>query len=739
MNSVNNTLTHRYEPPSLAERPSYAGADSGKPSYTTEQAAAQITRTGYRWKEQNPDGTTPIGYRFFTPSQATYSTPAGANEFSASQKEQARRAMQSWADVANISFTENAPQAKGQLLLGNDSNQTGLSGHASYPGIYSDGTQAWFASDGINRPFTHGSFSRYLLAHEIGHTLGLMHPGKYNNGGSYAENARYAEDNHAYSLMSYWWAGHLGHDHNKNEQTYYASAPLMDDITAIQTLYGANYKTRDTDTVYGFNSNTGRDFLSLNSADDAPVFSVWDGGGNDTLDFSRFHQDQTINLKAEHFSDVGGMKGNVSIAKGVTLENAIGGTGADRLIGNHADNRLTGGLGQDTLTGGLGKDTFVYNDASESTQQRPDLISDFTSGQDKIDVSAALQAAGLKGLQFVHRFSGQPGEALLGYDPHTRQYSLAIDLNGSGQAGLYIKSQGPIKPGDVISRASRPDRAPAPPAQVTPQLPSPRTPSSSPDIAPYRPHPTPIDVPQQAPFSAQNYANASLKGTPMHAAARAVGSIREVTVTRDSWGYERVHTRSLGTGSLINDGNSVLTNQHVRDALAKGSKLELWLGYEQDSSGRMTAERKVPLDPKPLSGDARLDYAELRVDLPAGEKKALAEQFAPLKLASGAQASPGRPVFMPNHGQETLGISFLNTRGQPTTLKGYDQDSHYQGTVYHDAFKKPGTSGSPLISVDTGEIVALHNGSIGTSVNGQRDSMGTATRIDVIQQHRRQR
>ena len=63
----------------------------------------------------------------------------------------------------------------------------------------------------------------------------------------------------------------------------------------------------------------------------------------------------------------------------------------------------------------------------------------------------------------------------------------------------------------------------------------------------------------------------------------------------------------------------------------------------------------------------------------------------------------------------------------------------YQGTVYHDAFKKPGTSGSPLISVDTGEIVALHNGSIGTHVNGQRDSMGTATRIDLIQQHRRQR
>lgn len=250
---------------------------------------------------------------------------------------------------------------------------------------------------------------------------------------------------------------------------------------------------------------------------------------------------------------------------------------------------------------------------------------------------------------------------------------------------------------------------------------------------------TPTAVPQHAPFSLQNYANASLKGTPMHTAARAVGSIHEVTVARDSWGYKRVYFRSLGTGSLINDGNSVLTNQHVRDALARGGKLELWLGYEQNSSGRMEVERKVPLDPKPLSGDARLDYAELRVDLPAGEKKALVEQFPPLKLASGPQASLGQKVFMPNHGQEALGISFLNARGQPSTLKGYDQYDAYQDTVYHDAFKGPGTSGSPLISVDSGEIVALHYGSIGASVNGQRNSMGAATRIDLIQQHRRRR
>ncbi|USW94730.1 M10 family metallopeptidase C-terminal domain-containing protein [Pseudomonas proteolytica] len=67
--------------------------------------------------------------------------------------------------------------------------------------------------------------------------------------------------------------------------------------------------------------------------------------------FSGYSQNQNINLNEQSFSDVGGMKGNVSIAKGVTLENAIGGSGSDVLTGNNADNRLKGGGGQDRLKG----------------------------------------------------------------------------------------------------------------------------------------------------------------------------------------------------------------------------------------------------------------------------------------------------------------------------------------------------------------------------------------------------
>lgn len=703
---------------------------TSKPSYTIEQAAVQLNRLGYRWKDLDRDGKTSISYRFFTPAQSTFGTPRGANEFSAVQKDQAKRSMQSWADVTNLTFSENIA-ADGQLLLGNDANIG--SAHSSSPGIYQGGTQAWFASDGKNRAFDHGSYSRHLLTHEIGHTLGLAHPGEYNFKGSYDKHASYAEDTRAYSVMSYWWEGHRGHDHRKNQQTYYPAAPMMDDIRAVQKLYGVNLNTRNTDTTYGFNSNTRRDFLSLHASSDAPLFCVWDGGGNDTLDFSGFQQDQHIDLKAQSFSDVGGMKGNVSIAEGVTLENAIGGSGNDALMGNASDNVLIGGAGADTLTGGLGADTFVYTRARDSTAQRPDLITDFHTGQDTIDVSGPLREAGISSLRFIDKLGGRPGEAVLGYNPGTREYSLGIDLNGTGQADLLIKSQGVIQRHDVISHVpvtATPQPIPIPPtATATPPKPPPLP-------TPERPAQPQKNVPQRGPFSQHNWVATSLQGTPMGDAAKAVGSIREITLMRDSWGYERVHHRALGTGSLIDAGNSVLTNQHVYQALAKGSRLELWLGYEQDANGRLQVARKVPLDPTLLSGDSRLDYAQLRVDLPQSERNRLATQFPPLTLAADPQVKPGQKIFMPNHGQQALGISFLNLRGQPTTILGHSSDSGQQDGFYHDAYKVPGTSGSPLISVDTGEIIALHNGSIRGSLGRSSNSMGTATPIELIDQHR---
>ncbi|EAA8475427.1 M10 family metallopeptidase [Salmonella enterica] len=428
---------------------------NNKYSYDIDQAVSQIARGERTWNGVHVTGKEAT-VTFSFPNWLVGSRNSGGDTihsaFSQLQQTQAKLSLQSWSDVANIHFVEVDSGQNANITFGNI-YAPNTQAYAYLPYSGSPSGESWYSTSGTgNLNPALGNYGRLTFTHEIGHTLGLNHPGKYNAGNgnpSYA-NASYAEDTRQFSVMSYWSEKITGADHGG----YYSAAPLVDDIAAIQHLYGANMATRTGDTIYGFNSNTGRDFYTINNSHQKVVFSIWDAGGNDTLDFSGYWQNQRINLNEGSFSDVGGLKGNVSIARNVTIENAIGGKGNDIIVGNDADNILKGGDGddiiwggggRDELWGGRGKDIFVYSEVKDSPFNSPDKIMDFESHIDKVDLSFFNKGEnGHNFIKFVNGFSGQAGEATLTYNTNNNLSELALNIHGGSTPDFLVQIVGQV-------------------------------------------------------------------------------------------------------------------------------------------------------------------------------------------------------------------------------------------------------------------------------------------------------
>ncbi|WP_268794970.1 serralysin [Photorhabdus heterorhabditis] len=435
----------------------------------SKDAAKELIRGDYSWGHQDDDKSKAFQLKYNFLESEPDNMPWHISEFSAfneAQKAAAKLSIQSWADVANINFVETSDVKEANITFGFfDESLTGSYAFAYLPtpdktqlGTWYNATSRTFSNNDIDV----NGYGRQTFTHEIGHTLGLQHPADYNASDkvnpTYKNSATYFEDSRAYTVMSYFSEKNTGQDF----KGIYSSAPLLNDISAIQAKYGVNNTTRTDDTVYGFNSNTDRDFYTAKDENSKLLFTAWDAGGNDTFDFSGFTQDQRINLNEASFSDVGGLKGNVSIARGVTIENAIGGSGNDILIGNDADNTLKGGAGDDIIYGGLGadnlwggegKDTFVYLSAKESPPLERDWIHDFVSGEDKIDVSLFdLGEAGKGGVKFVEEFTGAVGEAVLRYNTVDKVNDFVINMGGElSYDDFWVKIVGePILESDFI-------------------------------------------------------------------------------------------------------------------------------------------------------------------------------------------------------------------------------------------------------------------------------------------------
>ncbi|UWU82585.1 M10 family metallopeptidase C-terminal domain-containing protein [Bradyrhizobium yuanmingense] len=256
--------------------------------------------------------------------------------------------------------------------------------YAYYPGNYAPGGDIWF---GTQYNFSLAKLGNYYFTtalHELGHAIGLKHSQEAGGPGNVAVPS--AHDSSEYTVMSYRsYVGASTTGGYTNEAYGYSQTYMANDILALQTMYGADYTTQSSNTVYTWNPTTGQQFINgvgqlapgggVGGSANRIYETVWDGGGVDTYDLSNYTTNLSINLNpgaSSVFSSVQlAYLGNGHYASGNVynaylyngdarsyIDNSIGGSGNDAIIGNVVANTLNGAGGNDTITGGAGNDSI---------------------------------------------------------------------------------------------------------------------------------------------------------------------------------------------------------------------------------------------------------------------------------------------------------------------------------------------------------------------------------------------
>ena len=366
------------------------------------------SNNSYVLKWSDDAGSTLLTYSFPTSSSFYYKNSSGGEitynasgidmstlvPFNEDQKAAVRKALDMYASIANIKFTEvtETDVTHANIRFGffkftdTKGNITGrmkpdsTSRDEFYP-IARD-TDV-IANKVSTNTWSTGSSNFENLLHETGHSVGLSHP-------SYQGIDTDLFDVQDYTVMSYWDVRFYkyGAPDGENPQSL-----MMNDIRALQYLYGANYATNSGDTVYKWDPNTGNETVtengrtySVESLNNKVRTTVWDGGGTDTYDFSDYHTDLTVKLEPGKWSNISEVQrvsvqvdaqvyksmGNIANAflynndKNSLIENATGGSGNDTITGNQVANVLTGNGGNDKLFGLDGDDT-LYGGAGNDT------------------------------------------------------------------------------------------------------------------------------------------------------------------------------------------------------------------------------------------------------------------------------------------------------------------------------------------------------------------------------------
>ena len=372
--------------------------------FTDQQIADQLTIDGSHWFGDNGDGT--INYSF-SASFGVY-TASNGNEYGLDNVQESwiRLVLGQLSELFDFNFVEmaepvntwpNAPidyiqfgnHPSGGGTFSNSWTYNANPSQIAFSNIYFD--DGWDSNQSAN--LSYGSYGYMTMVHEILHSLGLSHPGAYNGSGSYQTDAEFEQDTHRYTVMSYFnsyedGSGSVYYD-AATDTFVFPRTPMVYDILAMTQGdfngqfggYGFNTTTRNTDTTYGYNASAGINAAYDFGAHGAPVLTIYDTGGIDTLDLSgdliatktsviydangvalsissSARTDTLIDIREGGYSSTHGMTYNIGIAFGTVIENVIGTIYNDTIWGNDANNDLQGQSGDDIIHGGVGDDSL---------------------------------------------------------------------------------------------------------------------------------------------------------------------------------------------------------------------------------------------------------------------------------------------------------------------------------------------------------------------------------------------
>ena len=393
--------------------------------------------------------------------------------------QQAMLAFQQFANISDLRLTITTDAADADLKLVNKEKAAYL-GYFNPPGtrdagvgVFNHTGTGWDYDQPGTGGLEQGGYGFISLIHEFGHAMGLAHP--HDRGGSStiwqgvtASKGSFGSfdlNQGIYSTMSYNDGWQTMPGPNNTDNAFGWQGTMMGfDIALLQQKYGANsHFAAGNDSYVLADANQSGSFFAC----------LWDSGGTDAITYTGSRR-ATIDLRAAtlaydagsggYISNARGVFGGFTIAAGVVIENASGGSGDDALIGNAADNALSGnggrdvilgmdgadlmsgGAGADRLTGGAGGDQFIYAALSDSgpIHSRFDTITDFDS-QDVLNLSqidAKLSFSANDAFVWINHAGFHAVEGELRWRAAPTGVMVLADWDGDGKADFKVMLEG---------------------------------------------------------------------------------------------------------------------------------------------------------------------------------------------------------------------------------------------------------------------------------------------------------